>query len=104
VDVGQLGSGSNYPHCTAGTCPQPALHLPGSQSEPIAIAIGPIVEDMQIAVGCDGWLAASATATMPAPDVGFEELGPAGGPNPTIANTQVDENTPDSGQRNVDEW
>lgn len=104
VDVGTLGSGVDYPHCQAGQCPMPTLHLPGTPSPPFAVAIGPIVEDMQVAVGCDGWLAASAVAPMPAPDVGFEEPGPAGPPIPNVANTQVDENTPDSTQRNVDEW
>jgi hypothetical protein len=82
----------------------PQLHLPGSLSPPTAVAIGPIIEDMQVAVGCDGWLAASAIDPMPVPDVGFEEPGPAEPPNAGIANFQVDENTNDSAARNIDEW
>jgi prepilin-type N-terminal cleavage/methylation domain-containing protein len=104
VDPGNLGSSADYPHCAAGTCPMPQLHLPGTPSPPTAVAIGPIIEDMQVAVGCDGWLAASAVAPMPVPDVGFEELGPAVGATAGIANNQVDENSFDSGERNADEW
>jgi hypothetical protein len=104
VDPGNLGAGPDYPHCTAGACPMPQLHLPGSASPPTAVAIGPIIEDMQVAVGCDGWLPASAVDPMPAPDVGFEEEGPALGVNAGVANNQVDENTFDSNERDTDEW
>jgi len=99
-----LGSGPDYPHCSGGACPQPELRLPGTVPGPGAVAIGPMIEDMQIAVGCDGWLPASAVDPMPVPDAGFEELGPAEGPTAAQANFQVDENSPESGQRTVDEW
>jgi prepilin-type N-terminal cleavage/methylation domain-containing protein len=104
VDAGNLGAGPNYPHCNAGECPMPGLHLPGSDSPPTAVAIGPIIEDMQVAVGCDGWLPASAVDPMPVPDVGFDEPGPVAGAPPNVANFVVDENTPDSLARNSDEW
>ncbi|MEM6290147.1 MAG: prepilin-type N-terminal cleavage/methylation domain-containing protein [Myxococcota bacterium] len=106
VDVGNLGA-VDYPHCDAGTCPQPSLHLPGSGSPPQAVAIGPMIEDMQVAVGCDGYTpagAASADATINDPDLTFEEVGPAEGPFAGLANLTVDENTPASGQRTRDEW
>lgn len=104
VDTGTLGAGPNYPHCNAGECPMPQLHLPGSDSPPTAVAIGPIIEDMQVAVGCDGWLPASAVDPMPPPDVGFDEPGPVAGSPPNVANLVIDENSPDSLQRNADEW
>jgi prepilin-type N-terminal cleavage/methylation domain-containing protein len=104
-DPGNLGS-VDYPHCSAGSCPAPQLHLPGSNNPPAAVAIGPMVEDMQVAVGCDGWTpdgAALPTPPLPPPDVGFEEQGPSGGPVPNIANRIVDENAFGAG-RNEDEW
>jgi prepilin-type N-terminal cleavage/methylation domain-containing protein len=106
VDPGNLGAASDYPHCAAGECPAPQLHLPGSNSPPSAVAVGPMIEDMQVAVGCDGYTSAAATAAIPAlpvPDVGFEELGPTAGPTAGLPNFQVDENASGNG-RNVDEW
>lgn len=106
VDPGNLG-GVDYPHCTAGTCPQPGLHLPGSDSPPQAVAIGPMIEDMQVAVGCDGYTPAgvdSASATINYPALGFEEPGPAEGPFAGRPNVAVDENSVESGQRDSDEW
>jgi len=106
VDPDNLG-GVDYPHCDAGTCPQPGLHLPGSDSPPQAVAIGPMIEDMQVAVGCDGYTpagVAAAAATINDPAVGFEEVGPAEGPLAGQPNVAVDENTPGSGQRGADEW
>ena len=106
VDPGNLG-GVDYPHCNAGTCPQPGLHLPGSDSPPQAVAIGPMIEDMQVAVGCDGYTpagVASAAATINDPALGFEEPGPAEGPFAGRANVTVDENSVESGQRDSDEW
>lgn len=106
TDPGNLGASSDYPHCSAGECPAPQLHLPGSDSPPVAVAVGPMIEDMQVAVGCDGYTAASAAAAIPAmlpPDPGFEEVGPTEGPTAGLPNFQVDENRPGNG-RNTDEW
>ncbi len=95
----------DYPHCAAGTCSAPQLHLPGSNSPPAAVAIGPMIEDLQVAVGCDGWSQASSdTYNVRYPDLGFEEVGPAEGPVPGVPNNEIDENRPESGQRNADEW
>ncbi len=105
VDPGNLGTGADYPHCEAGQCPAPQLHLPGSDSPPTAVALAPMIEDMQVAVGCDGWSSAAAAAlSQRGPDVGFEELGPAEGPVAGVADVSINENTNESGQRNVDEW
>lgn len=105
VDPGNLGTGPDYPHCQAGSCPAPQLHLPGSDSPPAAVALAPMVEDMQVAVGCDGWSSAAAIAmSQRVPDLGYEELGPAEGPAAGVADVAIDENTNESGQRNVDEW
>jgi hypothetical protein len=65
-----------------------------------------MIEDMQVAVGCDGYTAVSAAAAqppMPVPDPGFEELGPAQGPTAGLPNFQVDEN-PSGNRRDRDEW
>lgn len=106
TDPGNLGA-VDYPHCDAGTCPQPGLHLPGGDSPPLAVAIGPMIEDMQIAVGCDGYTPAGvAAATTPIndPALGFEEVGPAEGPFAGLPNRTVDENSVASGARGRDEW
>lgn len=106
TDPNNLGAASNYPHCGAGQCPAPQLHLPGSDSPPAAVAVGPMIEDMQVAVGCDGYTAVSAAAATPvmlAPDLGFEELGPTAGPTAGLPNFQIDENAPGNG-RDTDEW
>jgi hypothetical protein len=65
-----------------------------------------MIEDMQVAVGCDGYADANAAASVMGPvpnsDPGFEEVGPSAGavlgPNFTI-----DENASGS-QRDSDEW
>jgi len=106
ADLGNLGA-VDYPHCTVGTCPRPGLHLPGSDSPPQAVAIGPMIEDMQVAVGCDGYTPAgvdAASATINYPALGFEEVGPAEGPVAGLPNRTVDENTVESGHRDSDEW
>jgi hypothetical protein len=107
VDPGNLGSTVDYPFCDGGQCPAPQLHLPGSQSPPTAVAIGPMIEDLQVSVGCDGYtVAAAADAQMgavPPPDPGFEEAGPVGGAVPNTPNLAVDENASGS-QRDRDEW
>jgi len=97
-------AGQNYPHCIAGGCPGAGLHLPGGNSPPTAVAIGPMIEDMQVAVGCDGYTAAGAAAAfspIPPPDLGLVELGPAEAP--FGPNLMVDEN-PSGNQRDRDEW
>jgi prepilin-type N-terminal cleavage/methylation domain-containing protein len=105
IDPGNLG-GVDYPHCNAGECPAAQLHLPGGANGPAAVAIGPMIEDMQVAVGCDGYTvdgAANAMPPLPPPDLGFEEQGPTTGPLPNVPNRIVDENPFGIG-RNVDEW
>lgn len=105
IDPGNLGTGPDYPHCAAGQCPAAGLHLPGGNSPPAAVAIGPMVEDLQVAVGCDGWsIASAALRSARAPDVGFEEVGPAEGPQSGLPNSMVDENRNESGARTSDEW
>lgn len=106
VDPNNLGAASDYPHCGAGECPAPQLHLPGSDSPPAAVAVGPMIEDMQVAVGCDGYTAVSAAAATPPltpPDAGFEEVGPSEGPTAGLPNQQIDENASGNG-RDADEW
>jgi len=106
VDPSNFGGAVDYPHCTAGSCPAPGLHLPGSQSPPAAVAVGPMIEDIQVAVGCDGWSIASADQRLVRhPDLGYEEQGPAEGPQAAgVPNSAVDENRNESGARTVDEW
>jgi prepilin-type N-terminal cleavage/methylation domain-containing protein len=105
VDPGDLGAGADYPHCQAGSCPAAGLHLPGSDSPPAAVAIGPMIEDMQVAVGCDGWSDASADELgLRRPDVGFEDLGTLLGAQAGLPNAAVDEHTAASTERNADEW
>lgn len=89
----------DYPDCAAGRCRGPQLHLPGSEPEPQAIAIGPMIEDMQVAVGCDGYTVGPNGNEAPVrdlepPEPGFEE------PLST-ANRQVDEVRTNRG---ADEW
>ncbi len=103
LDPTSLGA-VDYPHCTAGNCPAAGLHLPGGNSPPTAVAIGPMIEDMQVAVGCDGYTVAGAAApqiAIPPPDPGFEEVGPSAAP--LGANLSVDENA-SGAQRERDEW
>jgi hypothetical protein len=105
-DPDDLGTASDYPHCQAGRCRAPQLHLPGGDDPPVAVAVGPMIEDMQIAVGCDGYTAvaaAAATPPLPVPDPGFEEPGPTNGPTAGLPNHQVDENASGNG-RDADEW
>jgi hypothetical protein len=105
-DPANLGA-TDYPHCDAGACQGAQLHLPGSNSPPVAIAIGPMIEDMQVAVGCDGYTADAADNALPplaVPDTAFEEVGPAGGPYAGVPNVAVDENSNASGMRDRDEW
>jgi hypothetical protein len=109
VDPGNAGA-LEYPHCGAGLCPMPQLHLPGDANrEPRAVAIGPMIEDMQVAVGCDGFTDAGVAAVLPdievnPPDATFAEVGPAEGVYALQPNTSIDENSTDSTQRDSDEW
>jgi prepilin-type N-terminal cleavage/methylation domain-containing protein len=96
----------NYPGCTGGVCRMPTLYLPSNQVQPPRVAIGPMIEDMQVAVGCDGWAPDSppvADNLVPPPDIGFEEQGPASGPFAGTANRKVDERDEDDDRAN-DEW
>ncbi|MEX1365826.1 MAG: hypothetical protein AB1Z98_22045, partial [Nannocystaceae bacterium] len=105
VDPENLGA-TDYPYCQAGQCPAAQLHLPGGDDPPAAVAVGPMIEDMQVAVGCDGWTAVSAATAsppLPVPDLGFEDLGPVEGPTAGQPNLQIDEN-PSGNQRDSDEW
>ncbi|MEM9457514.1 MAG: prepilin-type N-terminal cleavage/methylation domain-containing protein [Myxococcota bacterium] len=94
-DPDGLGSGPDYPECAAGQCVAPQLHLPGGGEPAPAIAVGPMIEDLQVAVGCDGYSREGALAVgLPPPDLGFEEAEP---------NTRIDERLPGQG-RERDEW
>ncbi|TPV94059.1 MAG: prepilin-type N-terminal cleavage/methylation domain-containing protein [Myxococcales bacterium FL481] len=92
-------SGMEYTDCPAGVCPLPQLYLPGADTIPTT-AIAPMIEDMQVAVGCDGWVAAAGGIPVD-PDANedsdFAERGDADG----VANHRVDEITTDRGN---DEW
>jgi prepilin-type N-terminal cleavage/methylation domain-containing protein len=106
--VDPTGGIEAYPSCPAGACPMPQLHLPGGANDPRAVAIGPMIEDMQVTVGCDGYTAAGVAIIDPPitvndPDLTFEEIGPAP-PAPPGPNTTVDENTNESTLRHSDEW
>jgi prepilin-type N-terminal cleavage/methylation domain-containing protein len=107
IDQGNLGGATDYPFCDGGQCTAPGLHLPGSNSPPVAVAIGPMIEDLQVSVGCDGYTAAAAAAApmgiVPPPDPGYEEVGPAAGPTANVPNLTIDEN-PFGQQRDRDEW
>jgi prepilin-type N-terminal cleavage/methylation domain-containing protein len=99
--------GNNYPGCTGGVCRMPTLYLPSSQQQPPRVAIGPMIEDMQVAVGCDGWGTDSppvADLLVPPPELGYEEKGPASGPFAGMNNRKVDERDGDDNDRGNDEW
>lgn len=104
VDPDNLGV-VDYPHCEAGDCRAPGLHLPTDDDDadaPLAVAIGPMIEDMQVAVGCDGW--GGAVDDMPAPD-GFDDVGAASGTNAGLANLTIDEHDDEATEnRENDEW
>jgi prepilin-type N-terminal cleavage/methylation domain-containing protein len=99
--------GNNYPGCTGGVCRMPTLYLPSNQVQPPRVAIGPMIEDMQVAVGCDGFGVDSdpvINGLVPVPDLGFEERGPASGPFANSANRKIDERDGDDDDRGNDEW
>ncbi|PRQ08759.1 PilW family protein [Enhygromyxa salina] len=96
----------DYPGCTGGACRMPQLYLPSANVQPPRVAIGPMIEDMQVAVGCDGWAPDSQPVLdnlVPPPDIGFEEQGPAAGPLANQANRKLDDRAED-GDRGNDEW
>jgi prepilin-type N-terminal cleavage/methylation domain-containing protein len=93
----------DYPDCTGNQCNLAQLHLPNNNGQAIPkVAIGPMIEDMQVAVGCDGFTQAAADALLPpllaGPDAGFAEKGDEDNNQP---NNRVDEWTDDKTQ---DEW
>ena len=95
-----------YPGCPGNVCRMPKLYLPSNNNQPPRVAIGPMIEDMQVAVGCDGWGPDNPgvqSGTFPFPDPGFEELGPASGPLANQANRKVDDRAEDDDRAN-DEW
>lgn len=97
---------NDYPGCTGGSCRMPRLYLPSDVIQPPRVAIGPMIEDMQVAVGCDGWAANSPLVganLMPPPDPGFEEQGPGSGPLANQANRKIDDRAVDDDRGN-DEW
>ncbi|KIG13949.1 hypothetical protein DB30_07365 [Enhygromyxa salina] len=101
-----VGVINDYPGCTGGACRMPRLYLPSDNVQPPRVAIGPMIEDMQVAVGCDGWAPDSQPVIanlVPPPDVGFEEQGPASGPLANAANRKIDDRAED-GDRGNDEW
>lgn len=98
---------NSYPGCTGGACRMPRLYLPSNQVQPPRVAIGPMIEDMQVAVGCDGWGTMSPPVDanlVPPPDLGFEEKGPASGPFANAPNRKVDERAGNDDDRGNDEW
>ncbi|NVB40539.1 prepilin-type N-terminal cleavage/methylation domain-containing protein [Pseudenhygromyxa sp. WMMC2535] len=100
------GNVETYPGCTGASCRMPTLYLPSGVVQPPRVAIGPMIEDMQVAVGCDGWSSLAipvADGEVPAPDVGFEEKGPGDGPLANQANRKVDERDAVDDRGN-DEW
>ncbi len=106
--VGNVGAG--VPGCPTGAnCPLAQLHIPdlgagGDVANLPRIAVGPFIEDLQIAVGCDGWVTTSTPVldgAVAAPDsfsTDYEERGESmGGPT----NARVDEWSTNRGN---DEW
>jgi prepilin-type N-terminal cleavage/methylation domain-containing protein len=94
-----LPVGVVYPHCDT-TCPAPQLHLFDGNAPPTAIAVGPMIEDMQVSAGCDGYTengAITALFPMPPPDVGFEETVMYALPDAVIDEQMF-------GNRTQDEW
>ncbi|GEM_PF-1247128 len=89
----------NYPGC-AGECRLPQLNLPTQDGSNVPrTAIGPMIVDMQVAAGCDGWIdEGDLPLGTPGPDDGFSETGQG-----AVANRRVDE-LADEDNRGNDEW
>ena len=105
------GLANDYPGCEpgSGTCPLPQLHLTDMTNElPRATAVAPVIEDMQVAVGCDGYGSGGGPANVPAPEPGFLDPGPFSGPNAGNPDLAINEATNQSGFRgganSGDEW
>lgn len=100
----------NYSACPEKKCPAPVLRLPGGDNPPPRYAIAPMIEDLQVSTGCDGYTLASVTEQnkkindphsplmIPPPETGFEETDKL-----SVANLVVDEAADFSG-RSQDEW
>jgi prepilin-type N-terminal cleavage/methylation domain-containing protein len=98
--------GNAYPGCP-GDCPMPALHLPTADEPAPRTAVAPMIEDMQVAVGCDGYANPDGLfGDVQNPEDGFAEKGPkTGGGGDGNANGQVDEwNFDGIEDRGSDEW
>jgi hypothetical protein len=102
--------GVGVPGCPTGAnCPLAQLHIPGiGTGGDVAnlprIAVGPMIEDLQVAVGCDGWSATSTQVTdglVRAPDNFSTDFGERGESMAGPTNTRVDEWLNDRGN---DEW
>lgn len=106
-----FSSGSvSYSACPDKKCPAPVLRLPGGSETPPRYAIAPMIEDMQVATGCDGYTLASvedqnkkindphSPMMIPPPDTGYEETDKR-----SVANLMVDE-AADFAGRPQDEW
>lgn len=105
------GLAVDYPGCEpgSGTCPLPGLHLTTTTAAlPQATAVAPVIEDMQVAVGCDGYGSGGGPANVPAPEAGFLDPGPFVGTNAGNPDLAINEATNESGFRggtnNGDEW
>lgn len=101
-----VATGNDYPGCTGGACRMPTLYLPSPDIQPPRVAIGPLIEDMQVSVGCDGWSPDAQPVVdglIPPPEIGYEEKGPGIGPFANQANRKVDERDEDDDRGN-DEW
>lgn len=99
----QVSGAVDYPDCGGRTCVLPQLHLFDSNTPPEAIAVGPMIEDLQVAVGCDGYTEGSLGHEAPEedwapPEPGFAE--DVGGHEP---NRRIDESPVGDG-RDTDEW
>lgn len=99
------GLATTYPGCDGTTCPLPQLHLPSNaDAPPRATAVAPVIEDMQVAVGCDGRAAGDSTMDIPDPTTGFLDPGPFSGPNTGNADNVINEGDPGTTDRETDEW
>jgi hypothetical protein len=95
-----------YPDCPDDKCQLPQLHLPGDDVGIPKVAIGPMIEDMQVAVGCDGYTAAAAVddtmhPAIPVPDMLPVDFGEVGDETNSLPNKLVDEWVAD---KTRDEW
>jgi type II secretory pathway pseudopilin PulG len=108
-------AGVPYPNCPSNECPLPKLRLPElvrGEDSPPRIAVAPMVEDMQVSVGCDGYTTAAVDALLvevgdtsdpryfPPPDAGFDEKGSALTGLPNFIVDEWDSND----DRANDEW